>query len=120
MAAAAIMPEAVPTINTHIHIIMDAAGNGNVTEEQIAAQMDVLNKGYAGKFIFNLVGAYYIKNSAWYNMSPGTSAETNAKTTLRKGTMSDLNIYLANLSGGLLGWATFPSGENEKIHAYIC
>ena len=29
------------------------------------------------------------------------------KRSLRQGTMADLNIYSANLQGGLLGWATF-------------
>ena len=31
------------------------------------------------------------------------------KRSLRKRTMADLNIYSANLQGGLLGWATFQS-----------
>ena len=42
-------------------------------------------------------------------MSPGSTAERQAKTALRRGTADDLNIYSANPGGGLLGWATFPS-----------
>jgi hypothetical protein len=42
-------------------------------------------------------------------MTPGSTAETQAKNALRQGTADDLNIYLANIGGGLLGWATFPS-----------
>jgi hypothetical protein len=42
-------------------------------------------------------------------MTPGSTAETQAKNALRQGTADGLNIYLANIGGGLLGWATFPS-----------
>ena len=110
-SAAAIHPEAVPNITTHIHIIMDAAGGGNLPDVQIQQQMDVLNNAYTGKFTFTLASVNRVKNGAWHHMSPGTSAESNAKRSLRKGKMQDLNLYFANLSGGLLGWATFPSGE---------
>jgi hypothetical protein len=48
-------------------------------------------------------------NDAWFAMSPGSTAEKNAKMALRQGTADDLNIYTANPGGGLLGWATFPS-----------
>ena len=50
-------------------------------------------------------------NATWNAMSPGARDEMSAKNALRKGTAEALNIYLAALSNGLLGWAYFPSGK---------
>lgn len=110
MAAASLQPMAVPVIGTYFHVITDAAGSGNVTDAQIAAQMDVLNKAYTGRFVFELLEVNRVRNDAWFYMYPGDTSESEAKTALRKGTMQHLNLYTADLSGGLLGWATFPSG----------
>jgi hypothetical protein len=78
-------------------------------------QMSVLNAAYAGLGLrFQLISVDRTTNATWYTMSPGSSAEANAKNTLRKGTADDLNIYTANPGGGLLGWATFPSSYASK------
>jgi hypothetical protein len=99
-------------INVYFHVINNgpSVSQGNIPDSQIANQIDVLNKAYAPwGWSFNLVATTRTTSSSWYTMSPGSSAERNAKQALRQGTADDLNIYSANLGGGLLGWATFPS-----------
>lgn len=102
-------------INVYIHVITDAAGNGAPTAAQLNQQISVLNAAYAAAgWSFNVVGTDTTANSAWYTMGYGSTAETQAKSALRKGLAADLNIYLANIGGGLLGWATFPSDYASK------
>jgi hypothetical protein len=48
-------------------------------------------------------------NNTWYTAQPGTTAEKDMKNALHQGGKADLNLYLNNMGGGLLGWATFPS-----------
>jgi hypothetical protein len=104
------------SINVYFHVIRKGTGlaNGDVSDSQIQSQINVLNAAYASTgWSFNLVTIDRTTNSTWYTMGYGSSAEAQAKSALRKGTADDLNIYSANLGGGLLGWATFPSSYNS-------
>ncbi len=100
------------TINVYFHVINKGTGvaNGDITTTMINNQMTVLNNAFSQwGWSFNLVSVDRTTNASWYTMGFGSTAETQAKNALRKGTADDLNIYTANIGGGLLGWATFPS-----------
>lgn len=106
------------TIPVYWHVINKGSGiaNGDIPDSQIADQLAVLNNAYNGStggvataFKFQLVGTTRTTNATWYTMGYGSAAESQAKSALRQGGANALNIYSANLGGGLLGWATFPS-----------
>jgi hypothetical protein len=97
------------TIDVYMHTITDSKGNGAQTQKDVNAQIDVLNAAYApGNWKFQLKDWDTTANDDWYHMAPGKPSEKNCKTALRKGTAQDLNLYAADIGGGLLGWATFP------------
>ena len=98
------------TIAAYVHVITSSAGAGAPTAAQVDAQITVLNNAYANAgFTFLLAGTDTTANDAWYTAQPGTTAESAMKNALRQGSADDLNVYLNNMGGGLLGWATFPS-----------
>ena len=106
------------TIPVYFHVIRagQSAAQGDVSDADIKKQIDVLNRAYASAgFQFTLAGTDRTTNATWYTMAPGTTAERNAKSALRRGNRDSLNLYSANLGGGLLGWATFPSDLNKSL-----
>jgi len=108
-------PPAATTINVYFHVIKSSSGGGAVSTTQINDQITVLNNAYASAgYSFVLAGTDTTVNDSWYGMAYGSTTETAAKTALRQGTADDLNLYTANLGGGLLGWATFPSDYASK------
>ncbi|WAS90296.1 zinc metalloprotease [Nannocystis punicea] len=97
------------------HVIRSSTGGGDVTDQQISAQMNLLNSTYGpAGFSFALAGVDRTNNNAWYGMLSGSSAEVQAKNALRKGGKETLNVYTANIGEDLLGWATFPSQYNSS------
>ncbi|MFA6957070.1 MAG: zinc metalloprotease [Thermoanaerobaculia bacterium] len=106
------MPEVTGgTINVYFHVIRKGTGvsNGDITSTMISNQINVLNNAYsAWGWRFTLVSTDRTTNSSWFTGCYG-SYETTMKNALRKGTAKDLNIYTCSPSGGILGYATFPS-----------
>ena len=98
-------------INVYWHVVNNgtAVSNGNLSTQMINDQMNVLNAAYATwGWTFNLISTDRTTNSTWYAGCYGSS-ESAMKNALRQGTADDLNIYSCNPSGGILGYATFPS-----------
>jgi pregnancy-associated plasma protein-A len=103
------------------HVIRsgDAVSQGNLTDATIKAQIKQMNVAFAGKesgpavktgIKFTLSKTTRTTNADWFNLSMGGSDEIAMKNALREGDAGTLNLYTARLGGGLLGWATFPSG----------
>lgn len=102
---------AAATIPVHVHVMRDAAGNGDVTDQQIAQQIAVMNASFAGQkspdaadtgFSFSLAGTYRYNNNQWHQDKQSASYRKQT----RKGGANALNMWLVDFN--YLGIATFP------------
>lgn len=109
-------------IRVALHIIKSSKGLGELTQKQIDDQIAVLSSAYAPwGYSFNLVKVDRTVNDQWYNLRSGGSAERKMKSALAFDVAHTLNIYSANLQGGLLGWAFFPwsYAEGNSMHGVV-
>ena len=98
-------------VPVYVHVMMDRAGRGNVTAQQINDQIAVLNKTYGGQestaaastgFTFTLAGVDRYYNSTWHK----DGASTTYRSKTRLGGANALNMWLVEFD--YLGIATFP------------
>ncbi|KAI1414394.1 metalloprotease [Hypoxylon sp. FL1857] len=96
------------TVNLYFHVVASGTNvdDGYLTQQMIDDQLDVMNADYGPHGItFNLVSTDFTINANW----AADGDEIAMKRALRKGTYSDLNVYLlGDLGGGLLGYCYFP------------
>jgi hypothetical protein len=100
---------ATARVPVYFHVMRDAKGHGNVTNQQIARQVTVLNRDYRTLgFSFKLMGISRHNNTAWHH--DRQSAHYRAVT--RRGGANALNIWLVDFS--YLGISTFPWDYRQK------
>jgi len=115
------LPAGSVEIDTYFHVVTtDATTPAQRTRlrTMVDAQMRVLNDAYSGKtspdaadtpFRFDLVETNFVADEAWGTVAPGKT-EREMKAALHEGDSETLNVYAADIGGGLLGWAYFPKG----------
>ncbi len=105
------------TVPVYVHVINNGSGtsNGDIPQQWITDQITVLNNSYGQwGWTFVLTSTDRTTNASWYTATPGSSAESQMKNALHRGTADDLNLYTNNMGQGLLGWATFPSDYSRS------
>lgn len=109
-------------VKVHAHVLRTKA-RGGVARARIRSQVDVLNAAFAGRqsplaasspFRFRLASADVTTRRQWSRLGEGTLAESRAKRSLHRGTSEDLNLYIAMMSTGVLGWGTQPTRYREQ------
>lgn len=104
------------TINVYVHVVSAGplASQGNIPDQMILDQIAVLNAAFAPTgWGFQLAAPINrVVNAGWYTGCYG-SAGSAMKNALHQGTADDLNMYTCSPSGGILGYATFPSDYNS-------
>lgn len=94
---------------------------GDVSNAQIADQLQVLNDAYAGRgFSFTHGGTKRVSNSKWFTRCASSSIERQMKNALAVDPAHNLNVYSCE-PGGLLGFAYYPDSfpETDKRHGVV-
>jgi hypothetical protein len=103
--------QAAATVPVYVHVMAGSAGQGDVSDAQIADQIDVLNATFAGAesgeaantgFSFTLAGTDRFYNNTWHR----DGASSKYRKATRQGGADALNIWLVDFN--YLGIATFP------------
>ncbi|KIY67680.1 zincin [Cylindrobasidium torrendii FP15055 ss-10] len=95
-------------ISTVVHIVSNGTA-GNVSDELINTQFDLLNDAFNTTDVqFTLTSVTRTDNFDWFKgVYMGSDAEAGMTAALHTGGVETLNIYFADL-GGLTGYSQFP------------
>ena len=112
------------SVPVYFHVVTDGA-TGSLTDAQIATQIAVLNRTFAGGeggaatgFSFTLAGVTRTDNAQWFYSNPGGTGEHTMKRTLRRGGANALNFY-STTAGDYLGWAYLPDITTKPGQGYL-
>jgi hypothetical protein len=109
------------TVPVWFHVVHDGP-IANLTQEQIDAQINVLNVTFGGGeggvntgFKFKLAGVTRTDNGEWLRHGFGDKTERDMKRALHRGGRETLNIYSTEASL-YLGWAYFPNLSDSRLY----
>ena len=117
------LAKGVVTIPVAFHVVAEDDGYGDVSDAAIDDQMQVLVDAYNGlNFSFTLASVDRTYNTRWSTHRYGSVNERRMKEALAIDPATTLNVYLCNIGGGLLGYATFPYmyPEDSYMHGVVC
>jgi len=96
------------------HIIDNTNGDSRVTQQWLDDQTQVLTDAYLDMDVqFVQASVETTVNNSWYTCTIGNACETAMKLALVIDPATTLNFYINHMGGGLLGWATFPNGNED-------
>ncbi len=114
--------KAAVSIPVAVHVVAENSGFGDLSDQAINAQMQVLNQAYNGTgYSFTLASVDRTYNTKWSTHRYGSRDERQMKQALAISPATTLNMYFCNIGGGLLGYATFPDmyAEDSTMHGVV-
>ena len=107
-------------ISVAFHVLTSQKA-GQVSNEQIAAQIAELNRAYQGTgYSFRLTSVDRTENTSWFHMTGG-GVEKKVKQALAIDPAHHLNLYTCGPGQQLLGWAYYPWSfpEDNVMHGVV-
>jgi len=102
------------------HVVTANNGTGDVPDDQIQEQIDTLNSGFAPWGVqFYLSNVDRTPNDTWFYNTKGSDAQMKAALAIDP--THNLNLYTANIGGGILGYAYLPWSfpESSTLHGVV-
>lgn len=104
-------------IPVYFHIVSKGPEltDGEVPDEMIMEQMEILDRGFSGEtggvntpYRFTLAGINRIRKPEWHVMNPGSDAELQVKEANIRGGLGTLNVFVGSIDGNVLGFTLLP------------